>query len=119
MHAARTAINEFSHIFPGSRLKRISCSFYVNFIVIAAWNVQFPERGCQVVNNIDAFHALINDHLVSNAADHNLGAPVTQLVCLDSFLVIQGDDLVAFVKQTLDQRFAGKTCTACYQNSHY
>ena len=118
VHPAGAAIDQFAH-FGGERLLQHDArSLDVDLVVVAAGNVEFAERGRQMLHDFDALHAAAHDGAIGHGADDDLGAPAAQLVRLVAFLVVEPDHLMAVVEQSLDERLAGEPRCTGNQNFH-
>ncbi len=91
---------------------------HVDVVVVALGHVQFAEGRRQVLDDFHALHAAPHAFPVDDGADDDFGAPLAQLLGLQAFLVVEGDDLMAVVQQTPHQRLAGEARSARDQNLH-
>ena len=86
--------------------------------VVLVRHGEFAERGRQVGHDLDPLHGLADDGLVDDRADAHVRAPLAQFLGLQAFLVVQGHDLVALVKQPANEGLAGEPRAAGNQNLH-
>ncbi|OPZ73636.1 MAG: hypothetical protein BWY82_01074 [Verrucomicrobia bacterium ADurb.Bin474] len=71
-----------------------------------------------MVNHLYAFHRLLHNRPICNRSDDDLGTPSPDFVCLQTFLVIQGNHLMSLIQQSPDKSFSSESCSACNQYFH-
>ena len=118
MNPTGAAVNESLHPGRDGSIENDLGTADVNLVIIGVGHIELAKGGSEMVHNVNALHCFFDHGGIRDAADNDLDAPIANLPGFDAFLVVQCNNVMPIVVQSLDQRLAGKAGASRDQDSH-